>query len=604
MMGQKKWLALGAFVSAALVVGFDATILAVALPTLARELSASATQLQWFSTSFMLAMAAAMLPVGVLADHVGRKKVLLGALIVFGVCSAACAYSVNPEQLIAARTVMGVAGGAIGVLAMAMMPVLFDEAERPRAIGIFMAATFVGMPLGPILGGWLLTRHWWGWVFLINVPVALLAAVGTALLVPETRPERPGRVDLMGMLWFVGGLSAVIWGFVAAGSDGWDSRTAWAWIGGGLVVLLMLVAWERHLAVLRLEPVIPPELFSVPGYTPGTVVPALGVLAMTGLLFAVPMYAQAILGLDALGAGVRLLSLVGGMVISSVLAARLASLLGPRVVAAAGYALVSVGAVLGARTTVDSTDGYLMVWMGVVGLGLGLGMSTSASVAMSHVTPDQASTGSAVFTALQKTGNPLGVAILGSVLNRAYIDHLDLPAALPSSAVDTVRLGVFQGLGVADKIPSIGATVRESFVHALGMSMWVSAGITAGIALIALIALPGKQRAVRAAATSPSPAHRQAEDLSGRTELRPAGGAAVAAASSPATPALAGGTGAPAGDGRSPIDDTALRLLQAIRSETDRLTDQADPAERQQSLVRLADTFVVVSRQLEEAHSG
>jgi EmrB/QacA subfamily drug resistance transporter len=499
MMKHKKWWALGAFVSAALVVGFDATILAVALPTLARELSASATQLQWFSTSFMLAMAAAMLPVGVLADHVGRKKVLLGALLVFAACSAACAYSVNPGQLIAARTVMGVAGGAIGVLAMAMIPVLFDEAERPRAIGIFMAATFVGMPLGPILGGWLLTHHWWGWVFLINVPVALLASLATALLVPESRPEHPGGVDLMGMLWSVGGLTAIIWGFVAAGSDGWGSRTAWSWIGGGLIVLLMLVAWERHLAVLRLEPVIPPALFKVPGFTPGTIVPALGVLAMTGLLFAVPMYAQAILGLDALGAGLRLLSLVGGMVLSSILAARLAARFGPRIVAAAGYAIVSIGAVLGARTTVDSTDSYLMMWMGVVGLGLGLGMSTSASVAMSHVSPDQASTGSAVFTALQKTGNPLGVAILGSVLTRAYTDHLDLPASLPPSAADTVRLGVFQGLAVADKFPSIGATVRESFVHALSSSMWVSAGITAAIALLAFIALPGKPPAVRAA---------------------------------------------------------------------------------------------------------
>jgi len=265
---------------------------------------------------------------------------------------------------------------------MAMMPVLFDEAERPRAIGIFMAATFVGMPLGPILGGWLLTRHWWGWVFLINVPVALLAAVGTALLVPETRPERPGRVDLMGMLWFVGGLSAVIWGFVAAGSDGWDSRTAWAWIGGGLVVLLMLVAWERHLAVLRLEPVIPPELFSVPGYTPGTVVPALGVLAMNGAPVRGPhVTRRRSLGLDALGAGVRLL--FARRRHGDLLRPRRSAGIAPRATSR-GRGRLRLG--FRRRGPRRSYDGrldrrvYLMCGWAWSDWGLGLGMSTSASV--------------------------------------------------------------------------------------------------------------------------------------------------------------------------------------------------------------------------------
>jgi len=193
-------LALAALTLGVLAVGLDVTVLSVALPTLAVGLQASESDLQWFSSGYALTLAAAMLPAGVLGDRFGRKRIALGALVLFGVGSVACAFSVNPAEFIAGRLVLGVAGAAIVVMALSVVTVLFSEEERPRAVGIWAAANFIALPIGPIFGGWLLTNFWWGWIFLMNVPVALLGIVAVLALVPESRsPERPA-IDPVGMV--------------------------------------------------------------------------------------------------------------------------------------------------------------------------------------------------------------------------------------------------------------------------------------------------------------------------------------------------------------------------------------------------------------------
>ncbi len=184
-LGNRRWWALGALTLAVLAVGLDGTILSVALPTLAGALHASESDLQWFTSGYLLVLAAAMLPAGLLGDRYGRKKVMLTALALFAVGSAACAYAPSAGAFIAARLVLGLAGAGIVVMALSALTVLFTEEERPRAVGIWAAANFLSLPIGPILGGWLLTNYWWGWVFLMNVPVALLGLVIALALVPE-----------------------------------------------------------------------------------------------------------------------------------------------------------------------------------------------------------------------------------------------------------------------------------------------------------------------------------------------------------------------------------------------------------------------------------
>src|SRR5215472_9597779 len=236
--GNRRWWALGALTLAVLAVGLDGTVLSVALPTLANALHASESDLQWFTSGYLLVLAAAMLPAGLLGDRYGRKKVLLISLFLFGAGSAACAYAPSAGAFIAARMLLGLAGAGIIVMALSALTVLFTKEERPRAVGIWGAANFLALPLGPILGGWLLTHYWWGWVFLMNVPVALVGMVATFALVPESRaPERPG-LDPVGMIASTAGLVSITYGLIETGQNGWVDTSALVPMIAGLVVLV------------------------------------------------------------------------------------------------------------------------------------------------------------------------------------------------------------------------------------------------------------------------------------------------------------------------------------------------------------------------------
>ena len=179
-----------------LVVGLDLTVLSLALPTIAGDLHASTGDLQWISDAYSLVLAAAILPAGLLGDRYGRKRVLLIALALFGVSSALCAYAASTGELIAARALLGVGAAAILPLALSVIPVLFTDAERPKAIAVIASTTFISFPIGPIVGGVLLDHFWWGSVFLINVPVVVIALAAVAFLMPESRSSRRPSLDL------------------------------------------------------------------------------------------------------------------------------------------------------------------------------------------------------------------------------------------------------------------------------------------------------------------------------------------------------------------------------------------------------------------------
>src|SRR5438270_903179 len=234
----RRWWALGALMLTVLAVGLDGTVLSVALPTLSSALHASESDLQWFSSGYLLVLAAAMLPAGLLGDRYGRKTVLLGSLALFGAGSAACAYAPSVGAFIAARVVLGLAGAGIVVVALSALTVLFTEEERPRAVGIWATANFLALPIGPLLGGWLLTHYWWGWVFLLNVPVALVGLIAAFALVPESRaPARPG-LDPVGVVASTAGLVGMTYGLIEAGQNGWGDVGALVPMIVGLVVLV------------------------------------------------------------------------------------------------------------------------------------------------------------------------------------------------------------------------------------------------------------------------------------------------------------------------------------------------------------------------------
>ena len=502
--GSRRWWALGAVTLAVLAVGLDATVLSVGLPTLAGSLHASESDLQWFQSGYLLVLAAAMLPAGLLGDRYGRKKVMLAALALFGLGSAACAFAPSPGTFIAARALLALAGAGVVVMALSALTVLFDEEERPKAVGIWAAANFLALPIGPILGGWILTHFWWGWVFLINVPVAVVGFGAVLALVPDVRPSHRPAVDVIGVAASVTGLVAVTYGLIEAGHHGWIGARGLVPILVGITLLLAFFGWERRLSRQGGEPLVDPALFRSASFTWGVTLQSVAILSLIGVSFTMPQYFQGVLGTDPMGSGLRLLPLIGGLIAGALPADRIARRIGAKLTVATGFVLLAAGLLLGTGTGVTSGTGFVAAWMALVGAGMGVTMATTASSALAEIPQERSGVGSAVMQALNKTGGPLGAAILGSALTAAYLAHLDL-AGLPAPGAVEVRGSIFGGVAVAGQTHSQALlhSVRAAFTQGVDRALVISACIALAGAVLALLFLP-RTHGAKATETSSS----------------------------------------------------------------------------------------------------
>jgi DHA2 family multidrug resistance protein-like MFS transporter len=492
-----RWLAMGAMTLALISIGLDATVLNLALPTLSSALDASEAELQWFVTAYTLALAAAMLPAGLIGDRYGRKKVLVGSLALFGAMSVACALSRTPAEFIAARTILGIAGAGAVVMSLSVVTVLFDEAERPRAMGIWAAGNFLSMPIGPILGGYILAHAWWGWVFFMNVPVILAGLAAVLVFVPPSRSEHRPGLDLLGVALSSAGLASLMYALVEAGDTGWASAAALQFSLLGLVTIAAFVAWEAWLTHRpNGQPLIDLALFRSRSFSGGIVLGAAGILGMFGVLFTLPQYLQAISGLDAAGAGFRFLPAIFGMVVGAVPADRVAARAGPRLTIAVGLSILAAGMLVGSGTAETSGDAFLAGWTFVVGFGAGLGLATAASAAMIELSAERSGVGAALLQAVVKLGPAFGATILGSVLNSSYQARVSV-AGLPSDAAEAVRQSVFGGLAVAQQIGSadLATSVRSAFVAGMDDASRAAAAIVAVAAVAALFVIPRRMPA-------------------------------------------------------------------------------------------------------------
>jgi len=503
-MGTRRWWALGALALSLLVVGLDLTVLNVALPTLATDLHASTGQLQWFADAYNLVLAAVILPAGMLGDRFGRKRLLLGALVVFGIASAACAYATSPAGLIAARAVLGVGAAFLLPLSVSVLPVLFSPVERPRAIAVWATANVIGIPLGPILGGWLLDRYWWGSVFLINLPVIVAALVAVALLLPESADPAPPRFDLFGVAASGAGLIALTYGMIEAGEKGWGSPATVGTALAGLAALAVFGWWQRRTD----HPLVDLSLFRSASFTWGAVLATLTTFAMFGLLFAMPQYFQAVGGADSLGTGLRLLPIVGGLLVGARLSSRLAPGIGAKATVAVGFGLIAAGLAAGATTGAHSGYGYAAGWMAVAGAGLGFALPAAMDATMSALTAERSGVGSALVMALRQVGGTIGVALLGTVLNAGYRGRLDL-AGLPGTAADTVRRSVSAGVATAERLGSVPMrdSVRAAFVHGMDTMLWVCGGVAVLGLVLSLAFLPRSAAGGQPAVQQPESGH-------------------------------------------------------------------------------------------------
>jgi MFS transporter, DHA2 family, multidrug resistance protein len=497
----RKWWALIAIAASVLVVGLDLTVLNLALPTIATDLHASSSDLQWISDAYSLVLAAAMLPAGMLGDRFGRKKVLLAALVLFGASSAACAYAGSVGALILGRAVLGVGAAAIFPLSLAVIPVLFRPEERQKAIALMASATFISFPIGPIVGGYLLDHFWWGSVFLINVPIVVLALIAVAVLLPESRSEQRRRVDVLGVVLSSAGLAGVTYGFIRAGQAGWTDSLALSTMGAGVVVLGVFVAWERWLTGRNgnVRPLVELRLFRSAAFTWGTVLATLVSFAMFGIFFAMPQYFQEVQGANAMGSGLRLLPMIGGLVVGMISSTRLASprsaggrpLANVKVLVTAGFTIMTIALAVGATTEVSSGTGFTAAWLAAFGLGLGVAMPQTMNAALSALSAERSGSGSAFISAMRQVGATIGVAVLGTVLGTVYRAQLNV-TGLPAAAASAAKSGVVAGVQVAHEAGSAALlySARQAFVHGVDTMLWVCGGIALASAILALAFLP------------------------------------------------------------------------------------------------------------------
>jgi DHA2 family multidrug resistance protein-like MFS transporter len=495
---SRRWWALAALSLSVLVVALDLFVLTLALPTLSADLHASSADLQWFVDAYSLVLAAALLPAGLFGDRIGRKRLLIGALALFGIASLACAYSTSSAELIAARAILGLAAAVILPLSLAVLPVMFEQDERPRAIAAVGGATFLGYPIGPILGGWLLDHYWWGSVFLINVPVVILAIIAVTTLMPESRGERTLRLDLPGIALSSLGLVLLTYGLIKAGENGWSSAGAVATMSAGVLVIAGFIAWERRAQA----PLVDLTLFSSRSFLWGTILATLVSFALFGLVFAMPLYFREVRALDSLGAGIRMLPMIGGLAVGLVIGQRLRN---PRIVVAGGFLVMAAALAAGTRTSLTSGPGFAAAWFAVTGFGLGLAMPTTLNAALSALSPARSGSGSALMTAMRQVGGTIGVAVLGTVLTTVYQGSLHLTGLAPAAA-SAVRSSVAGGVAVAVRAQSAAllANVRWAFVHGLDTMLWVCAGIALVSAVLGLAFLPRRIDAPEQAAEAPA----------------------------------------------------------------------------------------------------
>ena len=446
----RRWRALGVLCVALLLIALDTTVLNVALPTLAGELRASTSALQWIVDGYTVALGCLLLLFGAVGDRFGRRRMLLAGLGVFAGASVLAAYGHSTNVLIGARILAGVGGAVILPCTLASVLSLFpDPHERATALGVWSATLGLGVVIGPVTGGVLLDHFWFGSVFLLNVPIAVTAFAFTFWVLPESRgPRRRGRLDLPGAGLAILGAGAILWGLIEAPDSGWLSLPVLTALLVGLLTTAAFVLWERACSA----PLFPARIFASPGFRLGTASITLLFFAVYGFLFALTQDLQLRLGFGALAAGVRMLP-AGVLLISAAAAPALARRIGPRAVLSFG--LLTIGAGLAVVALTSSVDSYSPIAAGLVlvGGGMGLTMPTAEDVVLSSVEPDDAGVGAGANSTNLQLGGSLGVALIGSIAITTYRHHLARLANVPPAALHAARPSLYAATATAAQLP-------------------------------------------------------------------------------------------------------------------------------------------------------
>ncbi|HEX6341818.1 MFS transporter [Umezawaea sp.] len=469
----RTWAVVAVAVAAQTLLWLDNSILNIAMETLAdpvRGLGANAGELAWASSSYSLVLAAAMFAGGALGDRYGPRATLFAGLLLFSVASALAAFSRSAVELIATRGLMGLGSALLMPATLAIIVRTTSEAQRSRAIALWASASGLGVALGPVLGGALLARFWWGSVFLINVPIVLACLVGVVLFVPRLRFADRRPLDPLGLVLSVLGLGSLVYGIIEGGQ-----RADWAAVGVlvPLVLGVLLLAWFVLVQRSAAHPSFDVGLFAVRQFTGGSTALLFTFFGLTGQLFATAFYLQGIRGLTPLGAGLVMVAAAVGIVVGN--------LVSPRITDHLTVRWTVVGGMLLAIATFASYLAFdrgtpiplLVVVLLVQGFGMGLISAPITTAMMAVLPPRVVGAGSAINSAVRQVGGALGTAVLGSVLTASY--HREIAPALPRLP-DAVR---DQAGESAQGARAVAAAVREPWLvdaadHAFLQAMYTS----------------------------------------------------------------------------------------------------------------------------------
>ena len=480
-----------------LIVNLDNTILNVALPVLARDMHASSSQLQWITDTYAVVFAGLLLVSGSVGDRLGRRRVFVAGLAVFACGSAAAAFSGSPDRLMAARAFMGLGAAGIMPSTLSLLTNVFSEpGERSRAIGLWSGTAGLGVALGPVLGGWLLTHYWWGSVFLVNVPIALAGIAAALGLVPDSHDPAAKRPDPVGAVLSVVGMATLLWGIIEAPSHGWGSGSVLGAIAGGVCLLGVFVAWERR----STHPMLELSFFGSRRFSVAMAAIGLVVFALMGSLFVLTQYLQFALGYSALQAGIRVAPIAAVILVLAPLSIAVVRKVGTKPVVGTGIVSIAAGAAWLASTTVHGTYGDALGGFFLLGSGIGMAMAPCTDSVMGSLPLERAGVGSATNGAALQLGGALGVGILGSLLNMRYQGRLApvLHAAHVPPSVAGLATGSLGGaLAVAQRAGGgagrlLAAAAREAFVAGMGTAMSAAAVVAALAAVVVVIALPNR----------------------------------------------------------------------------------------------------------------
>jgi EmrB/QacA subfamily drug resistance transporter len=497
---QKKGLILASLLLAAFAINLDTTIVNVALPTLVRELDASTTQLEWIVDAYNLVFAALVLAAGNLGDRVGRKGVLITGLAIFGIATIAGGLGNSPEELIAARAVMGLGAALIFPATLSLLTNVFTERrERARAIGLWGATTGVGIALGPIVGGWLLERDGWESVFFALAPIAAFGLILISMYVPSSRDPEAPPADWPGLVLSTAAMAILIYTIIEAPNQGWGSAPS---IGGFALAVALLVAFvarERRAA----DPMLDVALFRNLRFSAASGAVTITFFSLMGFIFLVTLYFQFLKDYGPFETGVRLLPVATLTGITSVLGTALAVRSGTKLVVTGG--LVSLAAGLAWTATASASTSYLTIagQMVLIGSGIGLTSAPATESIMGAVPKAKAGVGSAINDATRILGGTLGVAVIGSVYASLYASRLTrgLEAQLPGAAADAAERSIGGAFGAAGQLAGAGrgelaAALHDgaaaAFFHGFEVACLIAAAVAIVGAIAALVLIPAQ----------------------------------------------------------------------------------------------------------------